>query len=57
MVTINVFNKDSKAGTIKMRLVKVFGTLDHNLLLAKLNSPVFSSNAIKLDQSYLLEQF
>ena len=40
-----------------MDLAKAFGTLNHSLLLAKLNARVFSFSAIKLVQSYLLEQF
>ena len=40
-----------------MDLSKVFGTLNHNLLLTKLNAYVFSFNAIKFIQSYLSERF
>ena len=56
MVTVNALDKDRKVATIFMDLSKAFDTLDHNLLLAKLNAHGFSFNAINLVQSYLLEQ-
>ena len=40
-----------------MDLSKAFDTLNHNLLLGKLNVYGFSFNAIKLVQSYFLERF
>ena len=40
-----------------MDLSKAFDTLNHNLLLAKLNAYGFSFNAIKFVQSYLSERF
>ena len=40
-----------------MDLSKTFDTLNHNLLIAKLNMYGFSFNAIKLIQNYLLERF
>ena len=40
-----------------MDLSKAFDTLNHNLLLAKLNAYGFSFNAIKFIQSYLSERF
>ena len=40
-----------------MDLSKEFDTLNHNLLLAKLNAYGFSFNVIKFIQSYLLERF
>ena len=40
-----------------MDLSKEFDTLNHNLLLAKLNVYGFSFNVIKFIQSYLLEGF
>ena len=40
-----------------MDLSKAFDTLNHNLLLAKLNAYDLSFNAIKIVQSYLSERF
>ena len=40
-----------------MDLSKAFDTLNHNLLLAKLDAYGFSFNAIKFVQSYLSERF
>ena len=40
-----------------MNLPKAFDTLNHNLLLAKLNAHGFSFNATKFVQSYLSERF
>ena len=50
-------DKGKKNGTIFMDLSKAFDTLNHNLLLTKLNAHGFSFNAIKYIQSYLLEQY
>ena len=50
-------DKSKKAGTIFMDLSKAFDTLNHNLLLAKLDAYGFSLNAIKFVQSYLSELF
>ena len=50
-------DKGKKVGTIFMDLSKAFDTLNHNLLLAKLNAYGFSFNAIKFVQSYLSERF
>ena len=50
-------DKGRKVGTILMDLSKAFDTLDHNVLLAKLNAYGFSFNAIKFVQSYLSERF
>ena len=49
-------DKDKKVGTIFMDLSKVFVTLNHNLLLAKLNAYSFSINAINFVPSYLSER-
>ena len=53
----DALNKGKKFGTIFMDLSKAFDTLNHNLLLAKLNAYGFSFNAIKFIQSYLSERF
>ena len=45
--------KGKKVGAIFMDLSKVFDTLNHNLLLAKLDACGFSFNTIKFVQSYL----
>ena len=56
MVTVNALDKDRKVAIIFMDLSKVFDTLAHNLLPAKLNAHGFSFNVINLVQSYLSEQ-
>ena len=53
----HALDKDKKVGTIFMDLSKAFDTLNHNLLLARLNAYGFSFNAIKFVQSYLSERF
>ena len=53
----HALDKGKMFGTIFMDLSKAFDTLDHNLLLAKLNAHGFSFNAIKFIQSYLSERF
>ena len=57
MVTVNDVDKDKKVGTIFMDISKAFDTLDHNLLLAKLNPYDVFFNGINLVESYLLERF
>ena len=49
----HALHKSKKVATIFMNLSKVFDTLDHKLLLAKLNAYGFSFNEITLVQSYL----
>ena len=51
----HVLDKGKKVGSIFMDLSTVFDTLNHNLLLAKLNAYGFSFNAMKFIQSYLSE--
>ena len=51
----HALDKGKKVGTIFVDLSKAFDTLNHNLLLAKLNVYEFSCNAIKFVQSYLSE--
>ena len=53
----HALDKGKKVGTIFMDLSKAFDTLNHNLLLAKLDAYGFSLNAIKFVQSYLSERF
>ena len=53
----HALDKGKKIGTIFMDLSKVFATLNHNLLLAKLNAYGFCFNTIKFVQSYLSERF
>ena len=53
----HALDKSKKAGTVFMDLSKAFGTLNHNLLLAKLNVYGFYFNAIKFVQCYLSERF
>ena len=53
----HALDKGKKVGIIFMDLSKAFGTLNHNLLLAKLNAYGLSFNAIKFVQSYLPEGF
>ena len=43
----HVLDKGKKFGSIFMDLSTVFDTLNHNLLLAKLNAHGFSFNAMK----------
>ena len=49
----HALDKGKKVGTIFMDLSKVFDTLHHNILLAKLNTYGFSFNTIKFIQIYL----
>ena len=46
-----------KAGLIFMDLSKVFDTINHSLLLAKLKTYGFSNQALRLLQSYLCNRF
>ena len=54
---LRYLKKQSSIGTIFMDLSKAFDTLNHNLLLAKLNAYGFSFHAIKFIQSYLSKRF
>ena len=53
----HALDKSEKTGTIFMDLCKAFDTLNHNLLLAKLNAYGFSFSTIKVIHSYLSERF
>ena len=53
----HVLEKGKKVGTIFIDPSKAPNTLNHNLLLVKLNAHGFSSNAIKFIQSSLSERF
>ena len=46
-------DKGEKIGVILMDLSKVFDTISHSLLLAKLNEYSFSRTSLKLMQNYL----
>ena len=50
-------DRGKKVGTIFVDISKAFDTLNHNLLLAKLNVYGFSFNATKFIQNYLSERF
>ena len=43
-------------GTLLTDLLKVFGCLDHELLIAKLNAYGFSLTALKLVHNYLINR-
>ena len=49
-----VLDKGCNIGVIIMDLSKAFVTLNHELLLAKLNAYAFSENAVAYIKSYLL---
>ena len=53
----HALDKGKKVDTIFMDLSKALDTLNHNLLLVKLNAYGFSFNAIKFIQNYLSERF
>ena len=53
----HALDKGKKVGTTFMDLSKALVTLNHNLLIAKLDTYGFSFNAIKFVQSYLSERF
>ena len=53
----HALDKGKKVGAIFMDLNKAFDTLNHNLLLVKLNTYGFLFIAIEFIQSYLLERF
>ena len=53
----HTLDKGKKVGTTFMDLSKAFDTVNHNLLLAKINAYDFSFNVIKFIQSYLSERF
>ena len=50
MITINTLDKYKKEDTMFVNLSRASDTLNHDLLLAKLNAYGFSFNAIKIIQ-------
>ena len=52
-----VLGNVEKVGAIFMDLSKAFNTIDHSLLLAKLEAYGFSNQALSLLQSYLCNRF
>ena len=50
-------NKGKKIGAIFMDLSKAFDTIDHNLLLAKMNAYGFSTKSLSFIKSYLTNRF
>ena len=50
-------DEGNNVGAILMDLSKAFDTLNHNLLLAKLNAYGFSNNSLKFIQSYLKNRY
>ena len=52
-----VLDKGYNIGAIFMDLSKAFDTLNHELLLAKLNAYEFSDNAIAYVKSYLSNRY
>ena len=50
-------DEGNNVGAILMDLSKAFDTLNHNLLLAKLNAFGFSNNSLKFIQSYLKNRY
>ena len=52
-----ILNKKLKVGALFIDLSKVFDTLDHSLLLAKLSAYGFDNNSLNFIQSYLTNRF
>ena len=50
-------DKGNEIAVILMDLLKSFGTINHSLLLAKIEAYSFSMTSLKLMQSYLCNQF
>ena len=50
-------DKKGFAGAMLMDLSKAFDTIDHNLLIAKLNAYGFSKSALRLIKSYLTNRW
>ena len=53
----NNLDKRNKIAVILMDLSKAFDTINHSLLLAKLEAYGFSMTSLKLMQSYLCNRF
>ena len=54
---LNNLNNGEKVEVIFMNLSKVFDTIDHSLLLAKLKTNGFSNQTLSLLQSYISSRF
>ena len=52
-----MLDKKGFAGAMLMDLSKAFDTIDHNLLIAKLNAYGFSKSALRLIKSYLTNRW
>ena len=53
----NHLDQGKKIGAIFMDLSKAFDTIDHSLLLAKMKAYGFSTNSLRLLQSYLCHRY
>ena len=52
-----ILDKNGYAGAILMDLSKAFDTINHDLLIAKLNAYGFTKNSLRLIKSYLFKRW
>ena len=52
-----MLDKKGFAGAMLMDISKAFDTIDHNLLIAKLNAYGFSKSALRLIKCYLTNRW